>query len=114
MTSLGGNILGEERDGKVSVKQVYAPRFFVSSQQRFGVTDIKVLRASQLLGLGKTMIALRQISVTVLFYLVDSKRIYPRRREWRSAPVHGVGGVVVEREKERKRVHMHGREREKG
>ena len=24
-----------------SVRQVYAPRFFVSSQQRFGVTDIK-------------------------------------------------------------------------
>ena len=24
-----------------SVRQVYAPRFIVSSQQRFGVTDIK-------------------------------------------------------------------------
>ena len=56
MTSLGGNILGEERDGKGSVKQVYAPRFFVSSQQRFGVMDIKALGASQLLGLGQTML----------------------------------------------------------
>ena len=31
----------------------------VSSQQRFGVTDIKALSLSQLLGLGQTVIALR-------------------------------------------------------
>ena len=27
--------------GTIDVRQVYAPRFFVSSQQKFGVTDIK-------------------------------------------------------------------------
>ena len=36
----------------------------VSSHQRFGVTDLKALGVSQLLGLGQTVIALRQISVT--------------------------------------------------
>ena len=49
----------------------------VSSQQRFGVTDIKALSASQLSGLELVIalrsrtdcvIALRQISVTALFY----------------------------------------------
>ena len=74
---------------------MYVPQFFVSSQQRFGATDIKALGASQLSGLGQTVcvIALRQISVTALFYLEDSRRIHPRsmracqpkdlkRREW--------------------------------
>ena len=85
----------------------------VSSQQRFRVTDIKALGTSQLSGLSWTnhVIALRQISVTALFYLEDSRRIHPRsvracqpkdvkRSEWRSAPTSwgGVGGG------ERKRV----------
>ena len=38
------------------VMQVYVPRFFVSSQQRFGATNIKALGASQLSGLGQTML----------------------------------------------------------
>ena len=52
----------------------------VSSQQRFRVTDIKALGTSQLSGLSWTnhVIALRQISVTALFYLEDSRRIHPR------------------------------------
>ena len=33
-----------------SVMWVYVPRFFVSSQQRFGATDIKALGMSQLSG----------------------------------------------------------------
>ena len=38
--------------GTIDVTQVYVPRLFVSSQQRFGVTDIKaLLGVSQLLGL---------------------------------------------------------------
>ena len=51
----------------------------VSPQQRFGVTDIKALGASQLSGGSWTnrVIALRQISVTALFYLEDSRRIHP-------------------------------------
>ena len=43
--------------------QVYVPQFFVSSQQRFGVTDIKALRASQLLSRGQTMLQLLGKSV---------------------------------------------------
>ena len=41
--------------GTIDVTRVYVPRFFVSSQQRFGVTDIKALGASQLSGLEQTM-----------------------------------------------------------
>ena len=38
------------------VMRVYVPRFFVPSQQRFGVTDIKALSVSQLSGLGQTVL----------------------------------------------------------
>ena len=38
----------------------------VSSQQRFGVTDIKALRASQLSGLGQTVLQLSGLEWTVL------------------------------------------------
>ena len=38
------------------VTRVYVPRFFVSSQQRFGAADIKALGVSQLSGLGQTML----------------------------------------------------------
>ena len=49
----------------------------VSSQQRFGVTDIKALGAS--LGSWTNCVtALRQISATALFYLEDSRRIHPQ------------------------------------
>ena len=87
-----------------SVTRVYVPRFFVSSQQRFGATDIKALGASQLLGLGQTRAtALRQISVTALFYLGDSRRIKDsKRREWRSV----WGG----RKRESEHAHARGRE----
>ena len=65
------------------------------------------------------VIALRQISVTALFYLEDRRRIHPRsvracqpkdakRREWRSMPA-GAGvevGAVVERDRERERKHL--------
>ena len=54
----------------VAVTQVYVPRFFVSSQQRFGATDIKALGASQLLGLGQTVLQFLGKSVLQLhFYL---------------------------------------------
>ena len=42
--------------GTIDVTRVYVPRFFVSSQQRFGVTDIKAVGATQLLGLGQTVL----------------------------------------------------------
>ena len=63
----------------IDVTRVYVPRFFVSSQQRFEAMDIKALCASQLLGLGRTV--LRKISVTALFYLEDSRRKRESERE---------------------------------
>ena len=96
---------------------------FVSSQQRFGVRGIKALGTSQLLGLGQTMLialrsgtarvtALREISVTALFYLEDSRRIHPRRREERGGARQRAGwGWGVEREK-KEGAHEWGRQRE--
>ena len=71
----------------------------VSSQQKFEARDVKALCLSQLSG-RPCYIALRQISVTALFYLDNSRRIHSRsmracqpkdvkRREWRSMPAHG-------------------------
>ena len=40
----------------LTVTRVYVPWFFVSSQQRFGARDIKALGASQLSGLGQTVL----------------------------------------------------------
>ena len=40
----------------IDVMRVYVPQFFVSSQQRFGVTDIKALSVSQLSGPGQTVL----------------------------------------------------------
>ena len=103
--------------GTIDVTRVYVPRFFVSSQQRFGATDIKALGTSQLSGLGQTaFIALRQISVTALFYLEDSRRIHPRsvracqpkdlkRKEWRSVwGREGEGKSACMRERKRERA----------
>ena len=56
----------------IDVTRVYVPRFFVSSQQRFGAMDIKALGA--LRSWTNRATALRQISVTALFYLEDSRR----------------------------------------
>ena len=50
------------------VTRVYVPRFFVSSQQRFGATNIKALGASQLLGLGQTVLQLLSKSVLQLYF----------------------------------------------
>ena len=91
-----------------SVMRVYVPRFFVSSQQRFGVTDIKALTA--LGSWTNRAIALRQINVTALFYLEDSRRIQDlKRREWRSA--WGGREREWERERERAKERMHAGER---
>ena len=51
------------------VTRVYVPWFFVLSQQRFGATDIKALCASQLLGLGQTMLQLLGKSVLQLYFI---------------------------------------------
>ena len=75
--------------GDPTVTRVYVPRFFVLSQQRFGVTDIKApsaCRSSQVLDRPyyssqvwmDHVIALRQISVTALFYSEDSRKIHLR------------------------------------
>ena len=55
--------------GTIDVTRVYVPRFFVSSQQRFGATDIKALGTSQLLGLGQTMLQLLDKSVSQLYFI---------------------------------------------
>ena len=55
--------------GTIDVTCVYVPRFFVSSQQRFGATDIKVLDASQLSGLGQTVLQLLGKSVLQLHFI---------------------------------------------
>ena len=64
--------------GTIDVMRVYVPRFFVSSQQRFGAMDIKALGGVTALGSWTScVIGLRQISVTAPFYLEDSRRILP-------------------------------------
>ena len=49
-----------------NVRRVYAPRFLSRPQQRFGVTDVKALSMSQLLGLGQTGLQLSGLKRTVL------------------------------------------------
>ena len=49
--------------GIIDVTRVYVPWFFVSSRQRFGMTDNKALGASQLSGLGQTVLQLLGKSV---------------------------------------------------
>ena len=71
------------------VTRVYVPRFFVSSQQRFRVTDIKApLACHSSKVLDRQCITLRsqkdrvidksvlQLSVIALFYLKDNQKIH--------------------------------------
>ena len=53
----------------IDVTRVYVPQFLVSSQQRFGATDIKALGASQLSGLGQTVLQLLGKSVLQLYFI---------------------------------------------
>ena len=55
--------------GTIDVTRVYVPRFFVSSQQRFGTMDIKALGASLLLGLVQTVLQLLGKSVLQLHFI---------------------------------------------
>ena len=64
----GWPLLSMKNDNE-SVTRVYVPRFFVSSQQRFGVADIKALGASQLSGLGQTVLQLLGKSVLQLHFI---------------------------------------------
>jgi len=76
-TLILGKIEGRKRRGRqrmrvyplCCVTRVYVPRFFVSSQQRFGATDIKALGASQLSGLGQTVLQLLGKSVLQLYFI---------------------------------------------
>ena len=74
--------------------RVYVPQFFVSSQQRFGATDIKALGASQLLGLGQTVLQLLGKSVLQLYFIYKIAGESKTRRE-------ESGGVRGEGERER-------------
>ena len=100
----------------------------ISSQQRFGATDIKALGASQL-SWTNCVIALRQISVTALLYLEDSRRIHPqsvracqpkdtkkRVEEQASLQERGRGKERERergREKERESTHSRGRKKQR-
>ena len=53
----------------IDVTRVYVPRFFVSSQQKFGAMDIKALGTSQLSGLGQTVLQLLGKSVLQLYFI---------------------------------------------
>ena len=53
----------------IIVMRMYVPRFFVSSQQRFGATDIKALSVSKLSGLGQIMLKLLGKSVLQLYFI---------------------------------------------
>ena len=55
--------------GTIDVTRVYVPWFFVSSQQRFGATDIKALGTSQLLGPRQTVLQLLGKSVLQLHFI---------------------------------------------
>ena len=65
------------------VTRVYVPWFFVSSQQRFKATDIKSLCASQLSGLGQTLLQLLGKSMLQLhfIYKIAGEREDERERE---------------------------------
>ena len=84
--------------------RVYVPQFFVSSQQRFGGTDIKALRASQLSGLGQTVLQLLGKSVLQLHFIQKIAGESKTRRE-------ESGGVRGEGERERESTRMHTGER---
>ena len=88
---------------------MYVPRFFVSSQQRFGATDIKALGASQLLGLGQTVLQLLGKSVLQLYFIYKIAGESKTRRE-ESGGVRWEGERERERKRERERVHARGRE----
>ena len=89
-----------------TVRRVSAPRFFVSSQQRFGVMDIKAPWAGALRSWTDRVIALREISVTVQCY----SSILFRREQENSSSRHE--GTSIQRCKE-KSTPLHGRERER-
>ena len=74
---------------------------FVSSQQRFGVTDIKA-PIGTLGSWTDRAITFRQISVTAIFYLEDSRKIYLRgMRACRSKDVKRRAPQCTRRESER-------------
>jgi len=94
------------------VTRVFVPRFFVSSQQRFGATDIKALGVSQLLGLGQTVLQLLGKSVLQLHFIYKIAGESKTRRE-ESGGVRGEGERERAREREREREGERARERER-
>ena len=88
---------------------MYVPRFFVSSQQRFGATDIKALSA---LGLGQTVLQLLGKSVLQLYFIYKIAGESKTQRE-ESGGVHGEGERERKRERESMRMHAGERVREK-
>ena len=81
---------------------MYVPQFFVSSQQRFGATDIKALGASQLSGLGQTVLQLHFI------YMIAGES---KTRREESGGVRGEGDREREKKRERASTRLHVGER---
>ena len=102
------------------MSRVYVPRFFVSSQQRFGATDIKALGASRLSGLGQTVLQLLGKSALQLLgkSALQLHFIYKiggesKTRREESGGVRGEGERERERQSEREHMHAGERVREK-
>ena len=98
----------EVMPGIFPVRRVYAPWFCLVTTKIWSDGHLSPWCITALGSRTNRVIALRQISVTALFYLEDSRRTHPqsvracqpkdaKRREWRSAPAHG-------RERERERA----------
>ena len=93
------------------VTWVYAPRFFVSSQQKFGVTDIEAPSAGHSSWRTHRVIALKKISVTaqcyISIYLDNSRKIHlqgmraRRSKDAKRRSPHRAGGRASERASER-------------
>ena len=88
----------------------------VSSQQRFGMTDIKALGASQLPGLGQTMLQLLDKSVLQLYFIQkiagESIPKEEKRVEEHASLCACQGWGWVERERAREKEPTHAGERE--
>ena len=95
------------------VRRVYSSRFLSRHNNDSELWILKPLVRHSSRVWTNWVIALRQISVTAIFYLEDSKRIHPRRRE-ESGGERAWGAVAGrEREKEKEHTCTRGRKRER-
>lgn len=94
------------------VRRVYSSRFLSRHNNDSELWILKPLVCHNSRVWTNCVIALRQISVTALFYLEDSRRIHPQRREESGGELGGGGGDEG-REREKEHTHTRGRKRER-